>query len=84
MQKKHVSGKIYIVKPENGSQGNGIFLTQNPFKLDKVSNVVVQEYLYKPMLLDGLKFDMRIYVLITCINPLRVFLYDEGMVRLAT
>lgn len=27
---------------------------------------------------------MRIYVLITCINPLRIYLYKDGIVRLAT
>jgi len=37
-----------------------------------------------PLLIKSLKFDLRIYVLITCINPLRVFLYDDGIVRFAT
>lgn len=37
-----------------------------------------------PYLIDSLKFDMRVYVLITCINPLRVYLYNDGIVRFAT
>lgn len=37
-----------------------------------------------PYLIDGLKFDLRIYVLITCINPLRVYIYNDGIVRFAT
>ena len=27
MTKKHSKGKVYIVKPENGCQGQGIYLT---------------------------------------------------------
>ncbi len=38
----------------------------------------------EPYLLDGLKFDLRIYVLLYGVNPLRIFMYQEGLVRLAT
>ena len=36
------------------------------------------------MLLDGYKFDLRIYVALMSINPLRIYIYEEGLVRLAT
>ncbi len=32
--------------------------------------------MHKPFLIDGLKFDMRIYVLISGIDPLRIFIYE--------
>jgi hypothetical protein len=48
------------------------------------SNYVVSEYIANPLLLNGYKFDMRIYVVITCINPLRVYIYEEGLARFAT
>ena len=45
---------------------------------------VVQEYLPTPLLLDGLKFDLRLYVIVTCASPLRAFLSTRGVARLAT
>ena len=38
----------------------------------------------KPFLIDNLKFDLRIYVLLSGVDPLRVFFYKEGLCRLAT
>jgi tubulin polyglutamylase TTLL6/13 len=84
LTKKHTRGKVYIVKPENGCQGQGIYLTGNVNGLEKERGQVVQEYVANPMLIDGLKFDLRIYVLLTSVKPLRIYLYKEGMARFAT
>ena len=45
---------------------------------------MVQRYLHKPFLIEGLKFDMRIYVLIAGVDPLRIFVFEDGLARFAT
>lgn len=76
--------KTFIVKPENSCQGKGIFLTRSHEWLEPGEHYVVQRYMAKPYLIDGLKFDLRVYVLVTGINPLRVYVYKEGLARFAT
>ena len=85
LQKKQAQkDKYYIVKPENGCQGKGIFLTNSPFKLEKSNPMIIQRYITNPLLIDGLKFDLRIYVLMTSVQPLRLFMFKDGLARFAT
>ena len=44
----------------------------------------MQEYISDPLLLNGKKFDLRIYVLVTDIEELAAFIASEGLVRLCT
>lgn len=76
----------YIVKPHNSSQGRGIWLSASAEEIlqkQKECNVVSQ-YIHKPLLANGLKFDMRFYIGITCWNPLRIYVYEDGLTRFAT
>ena len=73
-----------IAKPEASSQGKGIFLTKNIDDFDYGEHYIVQKYLKKPFIIDGLKFDFRIYVLVAGCDPLRVYIYKEGLSRFAT
>lgn len=38
----------------------------------------------QPFIMDGFKFDLRIYVLVTSCDPLRVYVYKDGLGRFAT
>lgn len=82
--KKKRKNKTFICKPANGAMGNGIYLLQNMDKLTMHDHVVVQDYLDRPLIVDGMKFDLRIYVLVLSCDPLKVFLYDDGLMRFST
>lgn len=73
-----------ICKPDHEAQGRGIYLTHDIDSINLSEPSVVQEYLNTPFLVDGLKFDMRLYVLVMSSDPLKIFLHEEGLVRFAT
>ncbi len=125
---------VYIVKPDGGSRGQGIYLALTLDDIEELKAaeeeaadaaaaskkgmrmpgrrpgsagaaagsgddddgdgddeeeaqkfVMVQAYLPRPLLMDGRKFDLRIYVLVTSVYPtLRLFIYRQGLVRFAT
>lgn len=78
---------LWIVKPVASSCGRGIRVMsslQALCNIPKSRKVIVQRYLDEPYLINGHKFDLRVYVLVTSVDPLRVYIHDEGLTRLAT
>lgn len=43
--------------------------------MEKHDQLVAQRYMSKPYLIDGLKFDLRIYALLYGTDPMRVFVF---------
>ena len=54
----------------------------NDINVDETS--VISKYITNPLLINGYKFDLRIYVVVTCYEPLRVYVYKEGLARFAS
>ena len=72
--------KTFILKPEASCQGRGILLIRRPCDIPSNELMVAQKYIAKPLLIDGLKFDLRIYLLVAGVDPLRLYIYKEGIV----
>lgn len=53
-------------------------------KIKKDKHSLIMEYIANPHLINGLKYDLRVYVLITSFDPLRIYLYKDGLARFAT
>ena len=45
---------------------------------------IVQRYLDNPLLVDGIKFDLRVFVCIYGTDPVQAFICDEGLARFCT
>lgn len=85
--------RTYILKPDAGCQGKGIKLVQTFEQAQRafrdytehgVSQLVAQRYLLKPLLVNGFKFDLRVYVVVISVDPLRIFAFREGLARFCT
>ncbi|XP_053703538.1 tubulin polyglutamylase ttll6 isoform X1 [Synchiropus splendidus] len=76
--------KTYICKPDTGCQGKGIFITKSSKDIRCGDHMICQVYISRPLIIDGYKFDLRIYVLVTSCDPFRIFMFEEGLVRFCT
>ncbi|XP_011872483.1 PREDICTED: tubulin polyglutamylase TTLL13-like isoform X2 [Vollenhovia emeryi] len=76
--------RTFILKPDMGCQGRGIYLTKHIKDIKPTERLICQVYIARPFLIDGYKFDLRIYALITSCDPLRIYVYNEGLARFAT
>ncbi|XP_033328006.2 tubulin tyrosine ligase-like 5 isoform X3 [Megalopta genalis] len=74
----------WIVKPKASSRGRGIYIVNSPEKILMDESVIVAQYINNPLLVDGHKCDLRLYVAVTNYDPLLIYLYEEGLVRFAT
>ncbi|KAK4473397.1 hypothetical protein MN116_002771 [Schistosoma mekongi] len=74
----------WIMKPPASARGIGIKLIRAWSDIPKQRRVLVQSYINQPYLIDGKKFDIRLYVLVTGFSPFRAYVYREGLVRFAS
>lgn len=55
-----------------------------PEQIPSDDQVIVSKYISDPLCIDEHKCDVRLYVVVTSFDPLVIYLYEEGLVRLAT
>lgn len=73
--------KTFIIKPDGGSFGRGITIL-NPGQPYTTPHglAVAQEYI-DSYLIDNYKFDLRVYVLVASVTPLKIYVYRDGVAR---
>jgi len=85
--------RLLIVKPSGMNKGNGIAVwtgaevAETMMKTEAEGgwpeDYIVQEYIAKPLLLNGCKFDMRCYACIVSAMPYSVVFWPRGYIRTA-
>ncbi|CAH2292857.1 tubulin polyglutamylase TTLL5 [Pelobates cultripes] len=74
----------WISKPVSACQGRGIQIINSFSQINRTEKLLVSRYIKNPLLVDGFKFDLRLFVLVTSYDPLIIYLYEEGLTRFAT
>jgi len=71
--------KLWLLKPCASSRGRGIRLLTDKENIPK--KIIATHYIYNPHLINGRKYDMRLYLLVTGYTPLKIYLFDDGLAR---
>ena len=78
---------IWIMKPSNLSRGRGVTCVDSLQPIEQSlsatndSGLIVQKYIENPLIISNRKFDIRQWVLVTCLNPLVIWMWKEPYVR---
>ncbi len=71
--------KLWLLKPCASSRGRGIRLLTDVDNIPK--KIIATHYIYNPHLINGRKYDLRLYLLVTGYTPLKIYLFDNGLAR---
>jgi len=73
---------LWLVKPKGAARGKGIHFLKDV--KDVRGTDVVTKYISNPLLLEKKKFDLRVYVLVTGHDPLKIYIYKETFARMSS
>lgn len=71
---------LWIYKPSASARGRGIYVFDDveAFWKEAAMPCIVQSYLHRPLTIEGYKFDLRLYCLVTSFWPLKCYLHCKG------
>ena len=76
---------VWLFKPARDLKAHGIKIIDNynDIKKSKIDNFLISRYVMNPLLIDNKKFDMRAYILVTGMNPLKIYFYRDGYIKIS-
>ena len=74
---------LWLVKPSHLSRGKGIQFFESVNQIE-YKDYIITKFISNPDLINNKKYDLRLYVLLSGIKPLRIYLNKEGLVRRAS
>ena len=75
----------WILKLSTGKRAIGIKIVTKSIDIPQDTlDYIAQRYITNPLLVGGRKFHLRLYLVITNLNPLRALLHKEGLVLFAS
>ncbi len=74
---------LWLLKPSGSARGQGIKFLESFSDVPKNLSIITR-YIHNPHLLKGRKYDLRVYIFVTGHQPLKIYVYSEGIVRIAT
>jgi hypothetical protein len=82
------TGNLWIQKPNGLSRGRGIrvFTTLEEIEAYWIAcdcEMVVMKYIERPLLIRKRKFDIRVWIVISNLSPLCVWVFDDYYIRLS-
>lgn len=72
---KETHNVLYILKPASSSCGKGIKIIGKKNHVGRKNGYIASKYIHRPHLINGFKYDLRLYVLITSYDPLKIYLF---------
>lgn len=76
--------QLWMLKPKNGARGRDIRLLDDVAETPTDDRWLIQGYLHRPHLMKDRKYVLRLYVLVSSVEPLRVYVYEQGFAKLAS
>jgi len=73
---------LWLIKPKGAARGIGIHFLKNVDEINKTD--IVTKYISNPLLLEKKKFDLRVYLLVTGHDPLKIYIYKESFARMSS
>ena len=80
---KQTKNNLWLCKLASGSLGIGIYFIKN-YTDSLKCNGIITKYIHNPHLLNNKKYHLRLYLVITSIIPLKIYLYEDGQILKAS